>query len=500
MSIIFHIGIANPVYAQDRCRQLLIINKNLTSDNGDDLFSMYQLLQSEKKSKDNLKALYLYQTLLSQLRSLYDNGHQKQIYDFFKKVYTDDHYHKKYKSSPVYHEKSFFPILRGPSLKISNMSFLLIEIKNQFVYLSPENELTILSVPDFKLIRKTKLQKKIDNLIYVTHQNTLYATDEYKMLVKINLDSFEIKTYNLRPIQPSTTRGPYFISPSQNWLFYQHQNFDAQNLNITHHFYFHKVNKIAESKNRIQLLTHLKQYGFAYKESFFWQLSEKSEFKLSEIDNPTNSLNLMDILYVSLNHDHILLTNKNGDIIQIEIQNRQIIANKINSPFPNTKLIATHMTDDRTIGISQDQVLVKDAHSHQILFLQNYHFPFLKAQYDPKLNLLFILLENNTLIYDIKLNQILPFSTASYFESYYYDADTQILIDYSKMSPWITAYNLKTKTFQLFKLQNSNPMQTDYDSKSGLLFSSALTHESLFTTPSIQQLDFYNLFQTNTSE
>ncbi len=80
-----------------------------------------------------------------------------------------------------------------------------------------------------------------------------------------------------------------------------------------------------------------------------------------------------------------------------------------------------------------------------------------------------------------------------------YDVDSQILIDYSQLSPRMTAYHLNTGTFQHFTPSSSVPMRSEYDAKSGILFSASISSENRFTAPDIQNLDIHMLFQVFTN-
>ncbi len=110
------------------------------------------------------------------------------------------------------------------------------------------------------------------------------------MLVKIDLKSLKLKSFNLRPIQPNITNSPYLMSPGRKWVFYQYQYFDTVNSILSNNFHFHKTNEIAGSELKMQLFAQSKRYGFTFDDNFFWQLSEKSEFKISELNNQANQI------------------------------------------------------------------------------------------------------------------------------------------------------------------------------------------------------------------
>ena len=157
---LFHLTFINQVFAAEKCNHVFSKSESLRIKKIEELLHLYNLYQNENQTKDNLKSVFLYQTLISQLRFLIENDQRELINDFFSRINQKSQFLQKMKEITIYREKSFFPTMFKPAIKIRQMSYALMEDKKQLVYINPENELTILSIPDFKVVSRIKLQIK----------------------------------------------------------------------------------------------------------------------------------------------------------------------------------------------------------------------------------------------------------------------------------------------------------------------------------------------------
>lgn len=384
----------------------------------------------------------------------------------------------------LYPESSYF------DLNYYDNGFLLIPEKDLFIATRKDNELVFFVASKNKEIKSLKIDSPLRNLYFDQKLNSIFATNEFNLLVKIDLETYKVKNYNL--VGHKFNKLNFFMSPDSIYLFSQVQT--ERGSGIINEFQFFTINSLHQESYKINQIQNLTSYGIIGNDQYFFQLNQKNELVITEIQNPTHTSTISDVKAFATNNQYLLLSDQSGNLRLGRLGNSQFVNLAQSHPNLEMNKIIPMNNENHFAFITNQHVFIYD-----ILTQKNIHTVqianIVRAEKVKNSNYLAVSTNNSVTFIDSVTGKTQMYPTLSWLHQLIYLKDENIIVDYSHFSNWFVAFPLSHDQAIKITPKNINPMFTFFQPTTARIYSIAIAPGLKALTDQQKSVEFIDLFK-----